>query len=231
MQEEVIKHTRKIKNEIDNKKHSLKDKLKEIAMEITIIVFAVSLSIYLHDFSEKRHQNQEAKDFLIDLKTDLKNDILELSNEKIELKNNILQFEFLKKITPENFDEFQKEGKIYLKLMPTYQKTNDGNFEGFKSSGKIGYIENKQLKYKILEYYQVNNRKVRDVEQYYLKQMEKIGDLSNNSLSSKDFYLSPVTKANLDFVIQYGNNDIEFYNESIKLANEIIKIIDYEKNN
>ncbi len=229
MQEELIKHTQKIKKEMNNKKHTVSHKIKEIALEVGIIVFAVSLSIYLHDWSEKRHQNHEANEFLTDLKTDLKNDILELEGEIKELKTNIAQFEFLKKITIENYDKFENEGKIYLKLMPTYQKSNDGNFEGFKSSGKIGYIENKQLKLKILQYYQVNNRKVRDVEQYYLKQMEKIGDLSNNSFSSKDFYLSTVTKANLDFVVQYGNNDIVFYNETIKLAREIIKNIDEQK--
>ena len=70
MQDEVLKHTEKIYKTIKNKKHSLKDKLKEIIIEILIIVFAVTLSIYLHSWSEHNHQEKEVTEFLIDLKSD-----------------------------------------------------------------------------------------------------------------------------------------------------------------
>ena len=74
MQDEILKHTKKIYKEVKNPKHTVAEKLKEIIVEILIIVFAVTLSIWLHSWSEEKHQRKEAKTFLIGLKEDLKND-------------------------------------------------------------------------------------------------------------------------------------------------------------
>ena len=60
MQDEILKHTKKIYNEIKSQKHSFGEKAKEIIIEILIIVFAVTLSIWLHSWSEERHQQKEA---------------------------------------------------------------------------------------------------------------------------------------------------------------------------
>ena len=55
---EVAKNLKKAVEIAKSEKHTWKDKLKEIALEIVIIVFAVSLSIYLHSWSEHReHQH------------------------------------------------------------------------------------------------------------------------------------------------------------------------------
>jgi hypothetical protein len=49
-----------------NSKYTFNEKIKEIAIEIFIIVFAITLSISLHSWSEKRHQQEEVKEFLLD---------------------------------------------------------------------------------------------------------------------------------------------------------------------
>ncbi|MBC7525013.1 MAG: hypothetical protein H7239_11315 [Flavobacterium sp.] len=56
---------------MDSKTHTFIEKLTEISIEIFIIVFAVSLSIWLHSWSEHNHQQNEVKKFLVDLKSDL----------------------------------------------------------------------------------------------------------------------------------------------------------------
>ena len=43
-------------------------------------------------------------------------------------------------------------------------KISDGDYEGFKSSGKIGYIENKKLKKAILKYYQETTPSILELE-------------------------------------------------------------------
>lgn len=82
MQDEIIKHTKNIYSEMNNKNHSFKEKAKEVLAEILIIVFAVSLSIWLHSWSEERHEHKDAQLFLIGLKEDLQNDISKLEETK-----------------------------------------------------------------------------------------------------------------------------------------------------
>ena len=53
MQEEVAKHTEKIYKAIKNNEHGFGEKVREIAIEIGIIVFAVTLSIWLHSWSDQ----------------------------------------------------------------------------------------------------------------------------------------------------------------------------------
>lgn len=75
MQDEIIKHTKKLHKELKNPKHTFGEKAKEIIIEIFIIVFAVTLSIWLHSWSEHKHQQEEVSVFLGNLKNDLKNDL------------------------------------------------------------------------------------------------------------------------------------------------------------
>jgi hypothetical protein len=86
MQDEIIKHTKNIYSEMNNKNHSFKEKVKEILTEILIIVFAVTLSIWLHSWSEERHEHKDAQTFLIGLKEDLQNDISKLEKTKKKIK-------------------------------------------------------------------------------------------------------------------------------------------------
>ena len=65
MQDEVLKHTEKIYKIAKNSEHSIWKRVKEILIEIFIIVFAVTLSIWFHNWSEHENQRAEAKDFLI----------------------------------------------------------------------------------------------------------------------------------------------------------------------
>jgi len=58
------------------------EKVKDILIEICIIVFAVSLSIWLHSWSEHRHEQKEVSEFLDGLKGDLNKDIILLEKNK-----------------------------------------------------------------------------------------------------------------------------------------------------
>src|ERR1700749_2090837 len=86
MQDEVTKHTKKIYKTVKDKEHSFAEKAKEVIVEICIIVFAVTLSIWLHEWSEQRHEQKVATEFLKGLKQDLLTDIKLLEeNKKVAL--------------------------------------------------------------------------------------------------------------------------------------------------
>lgn len=229
MQDEVLKHTEKIYKAMKNSENSFKEKLKEILVEVFIIVFAVTLSIWLHSWSEHRQEQKEVKEFLSDLKVDLKTDIESMQRNQNLVTKDIKKFEFLKGLDEHKIDSIKKNNlKIHLELHPTLTEASNGNYEGFKSSGKIGQIENKKLKSRILGYYQEMIPIVEKIQNYYNVKLDKLGDISVKSSDSKELYLNPLMKGTLDFVIQYGHNNIEGYKQGINKAQEIIAEINKE---
>jgi hypothetical protein len=154
-EDEVIKHTRKIYKIWFSKEHSFWHKISEFLIEIFIIVFAVSLSIWFHNRSEHAHEQAEVKDFLLGLKSDLNDDISEMQNDKISFIEQGKIFSYITSLKikePPSKDTLNKYRQSLF--VTTSLNPNDGRFEGFKSSGKIGTIENKELQNDIMDLYQ-----------------------------------------------------------------------------
>lgn len=155
-EQEVIKHTKKVFS-IWGSDKGIWHKIQEFIIEIVIIVFAVSLSIYLHDRSEKKHEQHETKEFLLGLKQDLLMDIEEMKEDKKSFLESKSAFHYIirrKMNEPLNNDSVNKHyNRIFNNtgLVP-----NSGRFEGFKSAGKMGTIENKVLQNNIMDLYQEN---------------------------------------------------------------------------
>lgn len=142
--QEVIKHVKKTHKILTNKEHSLSQKIGEFILEIIIIVFAVSLSIWLHEWSEHRHQQKEVKEFLADVEREISNTIKEKLPEISDLSATTKK---IKNITdPDQITQTITNSKIYF--------SGSSIFEGFKSSGKIAFIEDNNLRSAILSYYQ-----------------------------------------------------------------------------
>jgi len=155
-EQEVIKHTKKVFGlwKSDNR---FLHKLEEFLLEIFIIVFAITLSIYFHDKSVLRHQRHEAKEFLLELRQDLETDILEMNQDKRSFEQSGMAFSYItsrKMNEPLNPDTIKKYNNWIFNI--TELIPNSGRFEGFKSSGKIGAIENKELQNNIMDLYQEN---------------------------------------------------------------------------
>lgn len=110
---------------------------------------------------------------------------------------------------------------------------NVGNFEGFKSSGKIGYIEDEKLKQKILSYYQLWVPSINQVDKVYddflFKSFDKM--IENADKSEVKLYSDPKFKKTIEFLIRIGKNNIRVYDENVKTeAIELIKAIEKEMN-
>jgi len=156
MQEEITKHSNKIYKAVKKSEHTVGEKVKEIIIEICIIVFAVTLSISLHSWSEHRHQQEEVQAFLGNLKNDLKNDIESIDREVGMYQKTNADYEKILALTPSQLDSIYKsKGKVNFPIHSHGQTLTIGNYESFKSSGKLGYIEDEKLKQKILNYYQI----------------------------------------------------------------------------
>ncbi len=68
-EDEIIKHTKKIYKTWFNKEFPFWHKISEFLIEILIIVFAVTISIWFHNLSEHKHQQEDVKQFLVGFKS------------------------------------------------------------------------------------------------------------------------------------------------------------------
>jgi hypothetical protein len=156
-EQEVVKHTKKLFSIWGGKEHGFWHKVREFLLEIIIIVFAVTLSIWLHGRSEHKHQQEDVKQFLVGLKSDLNNDVNEMELDKKSFLDQKAAFQYVTSIKFNeqlNSDSLKKYYRFIFNT--TGLHPNNGRFEGFKSSGKIGAIENKELQNDIMDLYQEN---------------------------------------------------------------------------
>ncbi|HEU4790595.1 MAG TPA: DUF6090 family protein [Flavobacterium sp.] len=230
MQDEIIKHTKNIYSEMNNKKHSFKEKVKEILTEILIIVFAVTLSIWLHSWSEERHQQKDAQTFLIGLKEDLQNDISKLEVTKKTFHKTQQQIFFNLHLTQKKIDSI-KANHQQINSGTNFINTvvNNGRYEGFKSSGKINTIENQNIRNKILSYYQQTIPQIAIVEDEYEKLTSRYIDLLIDGKEDEDInkaILKEKTKIILSGIDNFTKATQKDYEDAIKQAREIIKEID-----
>jgi Family of unknown function (DUF6090) len=154
-EQEVVKHTKKIYKVWTSKEHNLWHKVKEFLIEIFIIVFAITLSIWVHNRSEHAHQQKETKEFLLGLKDDLTNDMKELENDLGAYHRSSDAFTFISRLRrnePMDKDSFNFYAPAVFNIIGFLP--NNGRFEGFKSSGKIGTIEDAKLQNDIMDLYQ-----------------------------------------------------------------------------
>jgi len=194
-EQEIVKHTKMIFG-IWKTKYSFLHKLTELITEVFIIVFAITLSIYFHDRSELKHQRHEAKVFLLGLRQDLKTDIEEMNSDKKSYQNSGVIFRYItnRKLNEKlNADTISKYSNWIFNttgLIP-----NSGRFEGFKSSGKIGTIENKKLQDYIMDLYQENiptlivstndyTAKKQRLFEYLEANTKRVTDSTNNRVSA-----------------------------------------------
>jgi len=186
-EQEIIRHTKRIFG-IWKTQNSFLHKLSEFVGEILIIVFAISLSIYVHDRSELRHQRREAKEFLLGLRQDLKTDIDEMNSDKDSYQKSGTIFRYIisrRLKEPLSADTIRKYSNWIFNT--TGLVPNSGRFEGFKSSGKIGTIENKELQNYIMDLYQENIPSLIISTNAYTSRKEKLFDyIESNGKRTSD---------------------------------------------
>lgn len=182
-EQEVVKHTKKVYKILNSKEHSFWHKFKEFLIEIFIIVFAVSLSIWLHDKSEHTHQQKEAKEFLLGLRKDLLADINEIREDKESYLNQKKAYNYVTSIKHKqtlNIDSLKKYQKWLFII--TRMQENNGRFEGFKTSGKIGTLENKIIQNDIMNLYQENIPSLLASTDAYLRWKNQLYDFVTKNL-------------------------------------------------
>jgi len=235
-EQEVIKHTKKIFKVWSNKEHSLWHKLKEFLVEVFIIVFAVTISIWFHNRSEHAHQQEDVKQFLLGLKSDLQKDLAEMKNDRDSYVYQGIIFRYITsmKLNQHLNDDTLKKYEVWI-YNTTGLNPNNGRFEGFKSAGKIGQIENEDLQNDIMDLYQEDIVSVLAstdnfvmMKQRFLEYMNKNKKRLTDSTSNVNTVLLQDEAQNICIPLGYPRETIDRYDKCMAKANKIISEINKE---
>lgn len=228
MQDELTKHGLKLYKTMADRKHSFGEKFKEILIEIGIIVFAVSLSIYLHGWSEHRHEQKEVHEFLLGLRTDLTDDIRQIEDGRKTIAKVAKNFDTASRMKQGQLPDSTLDHYFIYHEVTTH--LNTARYEGFKSSGKLGNIENDSLRETILVYYQQLLPGVSDDETFGNGMQQKLLDfeIENAMLPKNKFLAIGKTKAMLQLTANNLGNTVDMYDTAMSQARRILQQIDRE---
>ena len=233
MEQEIIKHSRKIFSISKKSNQPFIVKAKEIVIEIFIIVFAVTFSIWLHSVTEHNKEQKEVRTFLTNIKTDMVKDLKWLKSDVETYKEANEGYKSILKLTQSKLDSINRTNSrdMNFPVNILFNKINNANYEGFKSNGKIGNIENDDLRIAILGYYQqdapVTIEACNLYNQYLLKTVDILNEHSDNN--NDEFYVSQQFKSKIGYLVMIEEMVIKLYEETtIKDATELIKKIDEE---
>ena len=229
MQDEIRKHTKKVYDTLNSPTQMFGEKAKEVFIEIATIVFAILLSTYIHGQTEHAHEQVEVKAFITDLRQDLEKDINDMNIGIKYFDDYSKRITFLLNITDTQRDSLNKVKSNVNIFGPLGNSIyNTGAYEGFKSSGKVGNIENSTLKRNILFYYQqqlpdifrsetLSTTNIYTLKEAYLNIGQKEKLLKNRKI-----------RIILTEAFGYSKMMIEVYQKAIVTAKEVTKEIDKE---
>jgi hypothetical protein len=185
MEDELIKNTNRIWQKLRSEDGIL-NKLRSITGEILVIGFAVSFSIWINSRSEKIKEQEEVLDFLLICQEEIAGDTADLRRCKTEIENALEVNIFMSRITPAILDSIKANNlNVSFDGKPLIRQTHVAGYEGFKTSGRLGNIENKNLKRKIMEYYEVLMPSLSRAEELYNTNTGKTVDLIMDRASEK----------------------------------------------
>ncbi len=207
MEDEIIKNTNQIWKKLRSE-GGIIEKFKSILREILVIGFAFSISLWLNNRAEYIKEQEEVYDFMLILKEELEGDTLDLLRCKREIESALESNKFLITLTTASLDSLKRNNlPVGFNGTPVVRETHRAGYEGFKTSGKLANIENKDLKNMILEYYEVSMPSLFQVEQYYNQRCTKTVDLILDRLSEaeKAAFLEKRVQMELKFNIQIAS--------------------------
>jgi len=238
MEEEIKKHTVKAYKAIKDPQLPLWHKVKEISIEVGIIIFAVTLSIWFHDISEHNHEQKDVKSFLLGMRQDLTNDITQMKGDLDAYNKQGQAFNYLTTPTPGfklNMDSVKKH-KNYISNTTTFV-SNNGRYEGFKSSGKLGNIEDDSLQNNITTLYQNIIPSVLASTNSYIQRKQYLFEYLNRSTKRNPdgspnllTALSSDEAVNISNTLTFVTEITDRYKNAIKKSQEIINEINADYN-
>jgi len=155
-EEKIIKHSQKAVH-IIAEKTGWRHKILGLLEEIAIIIFAVSVTLALHNWNDARNERKMEREFLTGIRSDLKNDVLNVNAAVGDLKYTVNYYNTAwKQIINRKIDAAYIDTNSGQLATTSYFVFDNGRFESFKSSGYLRLIENQTLLKHLTSLYMVS---------------------------------------------------------------------------
>ncbi|TDX02028.1 hypothetical protein [Dinghuibacter silviterrae] len=165
---EIVKHLEVAYKNAKNPHTPWLVKLREILIEVLIIVFAVTISIWFHNWSDSLHEQKEEREFLQGLRQDIQTDMDNARTGRDFYKNAVVQFDYFIRVgkgMPLDQDSLIAYGGAFFNT--TDLDPNVSRYEGLKGSGKFGIIRNKALLDEVISLHENQIKRVENLNRYY----------------------------------------------------------------
>ncbi len=152
----IKKHGKKILGVEEHGDHKLtfRERIPDILLEICIIVFAISLSIWLHNWQEHAASQKKAHHFLAGLRQDLQDDFKELRNDFFGLRSAPGRLPLLPHLNARNRAKRPHNKYRWTLYYSTNLYPKTARFDGLKFSGNLDIVEDEALQESIVRCYQ-----------------------------------------------------------------------------
>jgi len=191
----IKKHGKKAlgMNEHAHVAHTWRSRVGEILLEIGIIVFAISLSIWLHNWQEHRHERAKERRFLIGLQEDLTHDLQELRADSLSYARQLRGSRYFRTLSAKTLNADSVKQYQWTLYNTTGLIANDSRFQGLKAAGQLDVIENEEMLNAILDHYQeLVPSLVMNTDMYSTYKIEHLGEYLDQHLAADEHNLVEV---------------------------------------
>jgi len=155
-EEKIREHAKQAIKALTNKKKKWTERLRDFLWEFLIIVVAINLTLWFHNWNDKKHDRELEKDFLIGTRSDLnniKND-LEFSLKAYQYTLDYYDSVWIQ-INEHRIDKAFVDTNSFHLINSRNFLYDNSRFENFKSSSYLRLIENDSLSRKITFLYSI----------------------------------------------------------------------------
>jgi hypothetical protein len=173
---EIVKHVEAAYKAAKDPEKNWLHKLKEILIEIFIIVFAVTLSIWFHNWSDSLHERKEEREFLVGLQKDIHDDLESAKSSRVFYARQLYKLRYFLRVgagEPLNADSMLTYQDVFFSN--TTLDAPISRYEALKGSGKFGIIENKELLNNIIDLHEGTFKRVQLLDGYYTDYTVRMG--------------------------------------------------------
>ncbi|HEV3414280.1 MAG TPA: hypothetical protein VG101_17490 [Puia sp.] len=193
-------------------------------IEIAIIVFAVSLSIWFHNWSDSLHERKEEREFLLGMKTDIQADLENARGDRDFYATQLYRLEYFQRVAigqPLSSDSLMAYQGVFFSN--TNLEPHISRYEGLKGSGKLGIIENADLRNNIINLHEEAIKHAEILDGYYTDYVNRISNYIQEHASLSPDYKSILNSRDLvrtsqmRFLMVYGTS---FLSRNVISAND-----------
>ena len=154
-EEKIREHAKHALQALTDKTKKWKDRIKDFLWEVFIILVAVNITLWFHNWSDKRHERAQVKEFLISTRESLIQDTTNIRNYITFMTNETLVYydSILSQINRNEINTLYIDSHSGLLLNDRSVIPNYSFYQSFNSNNNLRLIENRKLLNDIISLY------------------------------------------------------------------------------